>query len=158
MFSVPRSIDLSLCSFRTLSFFLLVVRDLWPYHLYLKLKSGASVSLTPLIPATPAPAESDVSPNSETVVPSPSQPAGAPTLPGDESFEDLLEYDSDGTRTREERRGATPALNESLRYVSRDSYPIEDMWLEDGNIAIIHPFVECDGLRVLARPPPPLTA
>jgi hypothetical protein len=32
------------------------------------------------------------------------------------------------------------------------------MWLEDGNIAIIHPLVKCDGLRVLARPSRPLTA
>jgi hypothetical protein len=64
---------------------------------------------------------------------------GAPTLPSDDSFEDLHEYDSDGALIREERSGATAALIESLRYVSRDSYPTEDMWLVHGNIVIIHP-------------------
>jgi hypothetical protein len=107
--------------------------------------SGTSESLTPLIPATPAPVE--------PVVPSPIQPAGAPKLPGDTVLRTFFEYDS--ARIREERSGAIPALVESLRYVSRHSYLTEEMWLEDGKI---HPLVKCDGLRVPAQPPPPLTA
>jgi hypothetical protein len=110
--------------------------------------SGTLVSLTPLNPATLAPVESDV------------RSALAPANAFEEwTFRRLCEYDSDGARIREKRSAATPALIESLRYVSRDWYPTEDMcWMEDGNMAIIHSLVKCTGLRVPARPPTPLKA
>jgi hypothetical protein len=80
--------------------------------------SGTSVYSTPLTPATPAPVEPDVRSALDPV---------EPTLPRNEHSEDLCEYDSDGLRIRKERSAATPALVESLRYVSRDSYPTEDL-------------------------------
>jgi hypothetical protein len=63
--------------------------------------SGTSMSLTPLIPATPASVEPDVS---MTLAPV------EPTLPRNENSEDLCEYDSDGVRIRKGRSAATPAL------------------------------------------------
>jgi hypothetical protein len=78
----------------------------------------------------------------------------SPILPADDdSYENPYKYDSDGPRIREDRR-----LFKTLRYVTPDSYPTEDMWQKDGKIAIIHPLVKFDGLRVLAQPPPLLTA
>jgi hypothetical protein len=107
------------------------------------------VSLTILIPATPDLVDLHINIASAPV---------EPTLSKNEHSKDLCEYDSDGVHIREERSAATPALTESLRYVSQDSYRTEDVWLEEGNIAIIHPLVKCTGLRVPTRPPTPLTA
>jgi hypothetical protein len=72
----------------------------------------------------------------KTAVPSPIQPVVAPKLPSEETFESLLKYDSDDAHIRKQRSGASPGFIESLRYISLDSYPTKDMWLEDGNIVV----------------------